>query len=223
MQTIPFIQIIRHHAFWAAVAAVLVGAGAYFATRKKRPSDVSETPPRDETGPSPAEPSARRVTTRQTETPAETGVRPIPFSQEEAIREAADNAKAFEGCYEELYTALESGKAETLRRKLSALSVRFRNLKAAPKAQAWFERIAGDPKTADAGKLVSAARAFFSGMESAGLRRCSEKVVRDNDETLRQYAFSGIGEPVSGGSFKVVKAAWLMNAKVVEQGFVENL
>ena len=223
MQTIPFVETIRHHAFWAAVAAALVGAGAYFATRKRRPPDVSETSQREEAGPSAAEPSAKRETPRQTETPTATGVRPIPFSQEEAIREAADNAKAFEGCYEELYTALESGKAETLRRKLSALSVRFRNLKAAPKAQAWFERIAGDPKTADAGKLVSAARAFFSGMESAGLRRCPETIVRDNDETLRRYAFSGTGEPVPGGSFKVVKAAWLMNAKVVEQGFIENL
>ncbi len=221
MQTARVIELLQSRAAWAIAALIVIGVVASVASRRKgvgspgksgtgnhsggrRPPDSNDKPAKPESA------EAKNAAT-------------APFSQEEALREFAAHAKALEGCYEDLWQALDSGDADALRRKLSAVATRFRNLKSAPRAQVWFGRIAGNLNVADAEQLTRSTREFFAALESIGIRRCPDKTVPDNDETLERYVFVGSGHPVGGGPYKVVRPAWLLDGrKVVEQGFFDN-
>lgn len=209
MQTARIIEILQARAVWAVAAVIVVGLVAYVSMRRRG----SGGPEKDK----PALPRPKRDAATSAKESS------VPFSQEEALREFAAHAKVLAGCYEELWQALDSRDAYTLRRKLSAVATRFRNMKEAPRAQAWFNRIAGDVKAADAEQLHQTAREFFAALETVGIRRCLDETVPDNDETLERYVFVGSGHPIDGGPYKVVRAAWLLGGrKVVEQGFIDN-
>ena len=46
----------------------------------------------------------------------------------------------------------------------------------------------------------------------------------DSGETLSRYIFTGEDGAADGGPYKVAKAAWIMDGRiVVEKGFIENM
>ena len=198
-----------------ALLIVLGAAGyaIYLASRKK--SGADRLPPNSN-----AEPIRGGSGTMTP--PVEKAKPDAPFSKEEALHEVSSHAKALEGCYEDLYQAMETGDTEGMRRKFRAIATRFRNLKDAPRAKAWFERISANLDEANVSQLRKTAAMFFDALRSIGLDRCPDTSVPDNDETMDRYVFSGSGSPVDGGPYKVLKAAWLLHGKVVEKGFIDN-
>lgn len=143
---------------------------------------------------------------------------------QEAMSALKAHSRKLEGLLEDLYLAMESNSEVKIRRKLAAWESRFRHFDECPSAQEWFVNVTKDYQTVNPAALHSMARTLFDNLKTIGIERCGDAQVPDSDETLSRYIFTGEDGKADGGPYKVVKAAWVMDGRlVVEKGFIENM
>lgn len=143
---------------------------------------------------------------------------------QEAMSALKAHSRKLEGLLEDLYQAMESNSEVTIRRKLATWESRFRHFDECPSVPEWFAHVSKDYKTANLAALKTMAGTVFDNLKTAGIERCGDTQVPDSGETLSRYIFTGEDGAADGGPYEVIKAAWIMDGRiVVEKGFIENM